>query len=93
MPPKVVNLKRPLKARFLPHQEIPSPVPILSEPWLLLELATLRLSPVYYGLGIPEGDGTAVIVIPGFLGMDLSLFELHDWLAVLATVRTSPGWA
>jgi triacylglycerol lipase len=78
---KAVNLKRPLKARFLPHQEIPSSVPIFSESWALLELATLRLSPVYYGLGIPEGEGSAVVVIPGFLGMDLSLLELHAWLA------------
>jgi triacylglycerol lipase len=81
MPPKAANLKSLRKARFLPHQEIPSPVPILSEPCSILELAALRLCPVYYGLGIPKGDGTAVVVIPGFLGMDLSLFELHAWLA------------
>jgi len=41
----------------------------------------LRLSPVYYGLGIPPGDGTAVVIIPGLLGMDLILFELYGWLA------------
>ncbi len=75
-----VNLKRPPKARFLPHEEIPTPLPILSEPFSLLEFAALRLSPVYYGLGVSAGDGTAVVTIPGFLGMDLSLFELHAWL-------------
>ncbi len=81
MMPKAVNRKRPPKIQFLRHEEIPSPVPILSEPCSLLEFATLRLSPVYYGLGVPAGDGTAVIVVPGFLGMDLTLFELHAWLA------------
>lgn len=73
--------KRPPRVGFLPHQEIPSPLPILSEPCSLLEFAALRLSPVYYGLGVPAGDGTAVVVIPGLLGMDLTLFELHAWLA------------
>ncbi len=80
MTAKAVNLKRPPKAQFLPHEEIPSPVPILSEPCSLLEFATLRLSPVYYGLGVPPGNGTAVVIVPGFLGMDLTLFELHAWL-------------
>jgi triacylglycerol lipase len=78
---EVGNLKRPPKARFLPHEEIPSPLPILCESFLLLEFAALRLSPVYYGLGVPAGDGTAVVIIPGLLGMDLILFELYGWLA------------
>jgi pimeloyl-ACP methyl ester carboxylesterase len=73
--------KRTQKTRFVPHQEIPAPVPILCEPCSLLELATLRLSPVYYGFGVPEGDGTAVVIVPGFLGIDLIAFELHAWLA------------
>ncbi|HVO82644.1 MAG TPA: alpha/beta fold hydrolase [Terriglobales bacterium] len=76
-----VNLKRAPKARFLPHEEIPSPLPILCEPHSLLEFALLRLSPVYYGLGVPAGDGAGVVIIPGFLGMDVSLFELHAWLS------------
>jgi len=77
---KAVDLKRPPKAHFLPHEEISSPLPILCEPISLLEFAALRLSPVYYGLGVPAGDGTAVVIIPGLLGMDLVLFELHAWL-------------
>ncbi len=75
-----MNLKEPPKARFLPHQEIPSPRPIYCEPFLLLEFATLRLSPVYYGLGVPTGDGTAVVIIPGLMGLDVILFELYGWL-------------
>ena len=78
---KAVHLKTPPNARFLPHEEIPSPLPLHWEPFLLLELAALRLSPVYYGLGVPAGDGTAVVIIPGLLGMDLILFELYGWLA------------
>jgi len=77
---EVGNLKTPPKARFLPHQEIPYPLPIIWEPFLLLEFAALRLSPVYYGLGVPGGDGTAVVIIPGLLGTDLILFELYGWL-------------
>jgi Palmitoyl protein thioesterase len=78
---KAMNPERMPKARFLPHQEISSPVPILCEPCSLLEFATLRMSPVYYGLGVPAGDGRAVVIVPGFLGIDLILFELHAWLA------------
>ncbi len=40
----------------------------------------LRISPVYWGYGIPRGDGSAVVVVPGFLGMDFYLSELFRWL-------------
>ena len=75
--------KRPSRIRFIPHKEISSPRPILCEPISLLELAALRLSPVYYGQGVPRGDGSAVVIIPGLLGMDVILFELHAWLCRL----------
>lgn len=45
-----------------------------------LEWATLRLSPVYYGLGVPHGGGDLVVVVPGFLGTDATLLELRLWL-------------
>jgi triacylglycerol lipase len=44
------------------------------------EILILHATPVYYGLGVPRGDGSAVILIPGFLGTDLYLTELHAWL-------------
>ncbi len=44
------------------------------------ELLLLHASPVFYGLGIPRGDGTAVVLIPGFLGTDLYLTHLASWL-------------
>ncbi len=75
------DLKRPAKVRFLPHEEISSPRPILCEPLCLLELAALRISPVYHGMGVAAGDGSAVVIIPGLLCMDLLLSELHAWLA------------
>jgi len=44
------------------------------------ELLLLHATPVYYGLGVPPGDGSGVVVIPGFLGSDLYLMELFAWL-------------
>jgi triacylglycerol lipase len=44
------------------------------------ELLLLHASPVCYGLGIPHGDGSAVVLIPGFLGNDRYLSQLHSWL-------------
>jgi triacylglycerol lipase len=44
------------------------------------EILILHATPVYYGLGVPRGDGSAVVIIPGFLGTDLYLTELHAWL-------------
>lgn len=44
------------------------------------EILILHATPVYYGLGVPRGDGSGVIIIPGFLGTDLYLTELHAWL-------------
>jgi triacylglycerol lipase len=44
------------------------------------EILLLHATPVYYGFGVPRGDGSAVVIIPGFLGTDLYLMELHAWL-------------
>lgn len=41
----------------------------------------LRTSTVFYGLGVPRGDGAAVITVPGFLGTDTYLYEMHWWLS------------
>jgi hypothetical protein len=45
------------------------------------ELLLLHASPVYYGFGVPEGDGSGVVVIPGFLGNDDYLSDMHGWLS------------
>lgn len=54
--------------------------PIWREAFVGLDWLALHTAPVYYGLGIPRGDGSAVIAVPGFMGTDLYLQELHCWL-------------
>lgn len=44
------------------------------------ELARLFADPVFYGAGLPRGDGRLVLVIPGLFGNDLYLRPLHGWL-------------
>ena len=44
------------------------------------EILILHATPVYYGVGVPHGDGSGVVIIPGFLGTDLYLMEFHAWL-------------
>jgi len=55
-------------------------VPIFSEVLFAVELVLLHAAPVYYGLGTPHGDGSAVVLIPGFLCPDHYLFPLNKWL-------------
>ncbi len=57
-----------------------APVPLWREVLFGVDWLSLRLSPVYYGFGVPRGDGAPVIVVPGFLGSDTYLMELHNWL-------------
>lgn len=45
-----------------------------------IEMLYLRVSPVYWGLGLPGGDGSGVVVIPGFLMNDLYLTEFRSWI-------------
>jgi len=56
-------------------------VPILGEILFAAELVLLHAAPLYYGLGIPHGDGSAVILLPAFLCPDAYLTPLHQWLA------------
>jgi len=60
------------------HEEVP--LPIWQELLAGVEMAFLRISPVFYGYGVPHGDGSAVVVVPGFLGTDLYLNQLRSWL-------------
>jgi triacylglycerol lipase len=65
-----------------PHLEKEKPVqmPVWQE-WLAgVELAFLQVSPVYWGFGVPHGDGSAVVLVPGFLATDLYLTHLAVWL-------------
>ncbi|HRE01116.1 MAG TPA: alpha/beta fold hydrolase, partial [Ilumatobacteraceae bacterium] len=44
------------------------------------ELAALHASGVFWGRGVPRGDGRLVVVVPGLFGNDLYLRPLRDWL-------------
>jgi triacylglycerol lipase len=55
-------------------------VPLWREALVALDWVALRASPVYRGSGIPRGDGDPVVLIPGFLGSDAYLVEMHRWL-------------
>jgi triacylglycerol lipase len=55
-------------------------LPIFSEVFFAAELVLLHAAPVYYGVGAPPGDGSAVVLIPGFLCPDHYLLPLHQWL-------------
>lgn len=54
--------------------------PIWREAFWPAEWMSLRTSSVYYGNGVPRGDGSAVVVVPGFLCSDAVMYELHAWL-------------
>jgi len=60
--------------------ETAAAVPMWQEALCGVEMLLLRAAPVYYGIGAPRGDGTGVVVIPGFLGTDIYLMELYAWL-------------
>ena len=62
------------------HSVQPVLTPIGNEVGFYRDWLKLRLSPVYYGLDVPHGNGEPVVVVPGFLGTDLSLMELFWWL-------------
>jgi hypothetical protein len=55
-------------------------LPIWFESLAGIDWTLLHFSPVYFGFGVPKGDGSAVIVVPGFLGSDVYLYELYLWL-------------
>jgi pimeloyl-ACP methyl ester carboxylesterase len=67
---------RQLLLRRYPEAE----TPLWTEALFGAEVLLLHATPVYYGLGVPRGDGSAVVIIPGFLGTDLYLTELYAWL-------------
>jgi pimeloyl-ACP methyl ester carboxylesterase len=58
----------------------PTGSPIWLEALFPLDWIALHASPVYYGFGVPRGHGEPVILVPGFLGDDRYLTELHLWL-------------
>jgi pimeloyl-ACP methyl ester carboxylesterase len=63
------------------------------------ELGLLLADPVYWGWGVPRGDGHPVLVLPGLLGGDRYLEPLRSWLRrvgytpVRSGLRRNPGWS
>jgi triacylglycerol lipase len=66
---------------ILTHQSRKADISIWSEVLFATELVLLHATPLYYGFGIPGGDGSAVVLIPGFLCPDIYLTPLHQWLS------------
>ena len=62
------------------EDEAAAAVPLWQESMFGVEMLLLRASPAYYGMGIPRGDDSGVVVIPGFLGTDAYLMEMFAWL-------------
>lgn len=58
----------------------PTSRPIWLEALFPLDWVALHASPVYYGFGVPRGNGEPVVLVPGFLGSDRYLTEMHLWL-------------
>ncbi len=56
-------------------------LPLWREAFIGIENLKVKASPVYWGFGVPRGDGAPVILIPGFLMCDAYLFEMKLWLA------------
>lgn len=57
-----------------------SSLPLWREAFLGVDWLSLRMSAVYRGIGVPKGNGQAVVVIPGFMGSDQYLGDMHAWL-------------
>lgn len=56
-------------------------LPIWNELMAGVELGFLWISPVFLGYGVPHGDGSGVVLVPGFLGTDFYLAQLRSWLS------------
>jgi pimeloyl-ACP methyl ester carboxylesterase len=55
-------------------------LPLWREALVGMDWLTLRASAVYRGIGIPHGDGSVVVLVPGFLGSDQYLGDMFSWL-------------
>src|SRR5207244_11307809 len=55
-------------------------LPLLLDALLGIDWLSLRISAVYLGIGIPHGDNSAVLIIPGFMGSDQYLGDMYSWL-------------
>ncbi len=66
-------------------------ISIWTEALFPAEVLLLHASPVYYGFGVPDGDESAAILIPGFLCPDAYLIPLGSWLERIGYVAVQSG--
>jgi pimeloyl-ACP methyl ester carboxylesterase len=65
----------------------------------MTEFGMLLADPIYWGLGVPRGDGRPVLVLPGLFAGDGYLQPLRDWLGrhgyspVKSGIDRNPGWS
>jgi pimeloyl-ACP methyl ester carboxylesterase len=57
-----------------------------------LEAGRLVADPVFYGCGVPRGDGRPVLLLPGFLAGDHTLLMLAGWLARIGYRPATAGF-
>jgi pimeloyl-ACP methyl ester carboxylesterase len=55
-------------------------LPLWREALVGMDWLALRASSVYRGMGVPHGDGSVVVLVPGFLGSDQYLGDMFSWL-------------
>jgi pimeloyl-ACP methyl ester carboxylesterase len=55
-------------------------LPLWREALVGMDWLALRASGVYRGIDVPHGDGSVVVLIPGFLGSDQYLGDMFSWL-------------
>jgi len=75
-PPRI---KRGIAVALLEEPELVY-LPLWREAFCWWECLRLKASPVYYGFGVPHGNGEPVIVVPGLFAFDLYLLEMRLWL-------------
>ena len=55
------------------------------------EFTQLTIDPVFFGDGVPRGDGHLVMVLPGFLASDSYLRPLRGWLERMGYTPLASG--
>lgn len=80
--------------RYSVHERQRAEVSMWQELLVGFEMVQLRLTSTFYGLGLPQGHGEAVVLIPGFLGMDSYLGDLFSWLRTMGycSYFSGIGW-
>lgn len=68
------------KENYVSKDSKPAKRPIFREVLWGIDWLSLQFSGIYHGIGAPRGDGSAVVLIPGFLGTDYYMPELYFWL-------------